>query len=328
MDSMIDEVKSEDNRSKNIKNDKNNKTETSINHKTETTHNIIKNKILQSQAKQEKIEVHSIVSTGAKKVIYDQKDTIGVKKASNILELNLKNMKLEKSSNSKTELETPKELKHIINSGKNIQNNMQKNMQRDTDISANIVQESNQKEKPIKEIEIIVPTNLVNDLKNKITKARVQAGSMMSEIAKKMVENYRPPQTAFRITLNPHNMGSINIVIKKDLTQTMGKSAGLSIDMNMNNNSTHELIKAYQGDLKSALSKNFSNENLNLNITNSSNANSAGNIGNSSFGQAGSNNSNQNQQQKNQKNQNKNDSKNDENSDESTNDTAPRQIYF
>ena len=56
--------------------------------------------------------------------------------------------------------------------------------------------------------------------------------TMMSDIARQMYENYKPPVTVFRINLNPVDLGNIAILMKND------KNNGLSISMNISNPTT------------------------------------------------------------------------------------------
>ena len=110
-------------------------------------------------------------------------------------------------------------------------------------------------------------------IESRIIGARQQMGSMMSDVARNMYLNYKPPVTAFRINLTPGSLGSIAIVMKSD------KENGLSISLNMSNNSTLDSFIDNQSSLRAALAKNFdSNMNLSLDFNmqnqNSSNENS------------------------------------------------------
>ena len=49
----------------------------------------------------------------------------------------------------------------------------------------------------------------------KIIGAKQQMVTVMSDIARQMYENYKPPVTAFRINLNPTELGSIAIFNEK-----------------------------------------------------------------------------------------------------------------
>jgi flagellar hook-length control protein FliK len=74
---------------------------------------------------------------------------------------------------------------------------------------------------------------------------------MMSDIAKQMYENYKPPVTVFRINLNPLHLGSIAIMMKND------KDNALSISMSVSNNSTLDAMVDNQNVLRNSLNKTF-----------------------------------------------------------------------
>jgi hypothetical protein len=113
--------------------------------------------------------------------------------------------------------------------------------------------------KNLPEIEINVSAANAYTIENRIIGARQQMGSMMSDLARNMYLNYKPPVTAFRMNLNPGNLGSIAVLIKND------KDNGLSISLNMSNVATLDSIVDNQGALRAALAKNFStNANINL----------------------------------------------------------------
>jgi len=73
----------------------------------------------------------------------------------------------------------------------------------------------------------------------------------MSDIAKQMYENYKPPVTVFRINLNPLHLGSIAIMMKND------KDNSLSISMSVSNNSTLDAMVDNQNVLRNSLNKTF-----------------------------------------------------------------------
>ncbi len=56
------------------------------------------------------------------------------------------------------------------------------------------------------DIDITVPSNLAFNIENRIIGAQQQMNSMMSDIARNMYLNYKPPITAFRMHLNPVNL--------------------------------------------------------------------------------------------------------------------------
>lgn len=99
----------------------------------------------------------------------------------------------------------------------------------------------------------VSPSNVMN-IESRIIGARQQMGPMMSDVARNMYLNYKPPVTAFRINLTPGTLGSIAIVMKSD------KENGLSISLNMSNSATLDSFVDNQSSLRAALAKNFNTE--------------------------------------------------------------------
>jgi hypothetical protein len=109
------------------------------------------------------------------------------------------------------------------------------------------------------EVEVNVSASNAYSIENRIIGARQQMGSMMSDLARNMYLNYKPPVTAFRMNLNPGNLGSIAVLIRND------KESGLSISLNMSNVATLDSIVDNQGALRAALAKNY-NKSSNINL--------------------------------------------------------------
>ncbi len=108
------------------------------------------------------------------------------------------------------------------------------------------------------------------NIQSKIIGAKQQMSAMMSDIAKQMYENYKPPVTAFKINLNPTELGSIAILMKSD------RNSGLSISMNVSNNVTLETLIENQNVLKNSLNKTFDEStkfNLDFGSSNQNNSN-------------------------------------------------------
>ena len=106
------------------------------------------------------------------------------------------------------------------------------------------------------------------NIQSKIIGARQQMSTMMSDIAKQMYENYKPPVTAFRINLNPLELGSIAILMKAD------RNNALTISMSVSNSGTLDALVENQNVLRNSLNKTF-DENTKFNLDfNSSNENS------------------------------------------------------
>ena len=113
-----------------------------------------------------------------------------------------------------------------------------------------------------------VNSPIAYNIQSKIIGAKQQMATMMSDISRQMYENYKPPVTAFKINLNPTELGSIAILMKSD------KNSGLSITMNVSNNVTLDTLIENQNVLKNSLNKTF-DENTKFNLDfGSSNQNS------------------------------------------------------
>lgn len=101
------------------------------------------------------------------------------------------------------------------------------------------------------DVTIDVTNSLTNQFSAKIVAARQQLGSMMSDIARQMYENYKPPVTAFRININPQDMGTISVLMKHD------RLSGLNITLSVSSLTTLELIMENQNMLRNSLVKTF-----------------------------------------------------------------------
>ncbi len=136
-------------------------------------------------------------------------------------------------------------------------------------------------------VQLNVSAQAATTIESKIIGARQQMGTMMSDVARSMYLNYKPPVTAFKINLMPGTLGSIAIIMKSD------KDSGLSISLNMSNSSTLDSMVDNQGALRAALAKNFSTENsfsLDFNMQNQNNDGGNSNNENRDFNQqSGSN---------------------------------------
>lgn len=97
------------------------------------------------------------------------------------------------------------------------------------------------------------------NIQTKIIGARQQMSNMMSDIAKQMYENYRPPVTVFRINLNPENLGSIAIMMKSE------KNSDVSISMSVSSQATLDALVENQNLLRNSLVKTFE-ENTKFNL--------------------------------------------------------------
>ena len=130
------------------------------------------------------------------------------------------------------------------------------------------------------DVELSVNSPLSYNIQSRIIGAKQQMSTMMSDIARQMYENYRPPVTVFRINLNPLELGSIAILMKNDKN-----SNALTISMNASNGGTLEALVENQNILRNSLNKTFDENTIfNLDFTSSNQNNQQ-----SSNGQSNSN---------------------------------------
>ena len=130
------------------------------------------------------------------------------------------------------------------------------------------------------DVELSVNSPLSYNIQSRIIGAKQQMSTMMSDIARQMYENYRPPVTVFRINLNPLELGSIAILMKNDKN-----SNALTISMNASNGGTLEALVENQNVLRNSLNKTFDENTIfNLDFTSSNQNNQQ-----SSNGQSNSN---------------------------------------
>lgn len=144
-----------------------------------------------------------------------------------------------------------------------------------------IVEES---KKIVDTIELAVPKEAVQVIQAKIIGAHQKMGSFMSEVARNMYLNYKPPVSAFRVNLNPANLGSISIIMKANKVDN-----SLSVSMNLSSSNTMEAFTENKVALQNAIQRQFtetSNVSINFNMQDQGS--------NDSFDQQGQNNNNQN----------------------------------
>ena len=105
-----------------------------------------------------------------------------------------------------------------------------------------------------KEIDIIVETSVIQTITTKIIESKQKLNSFMSDVAKKMYLNYKPPVTSFKFNLTPANLGNIAITMKSNKNNN-----SLSVSLKMNNKNTLEVFTDNRLSLQSALTKSFDN---------------------------------------------------------------------
>ena len=189
-----------------------------------------------------------------------------IEKSANILDLNANNLEVEQNISSESLNDLSVDEKEILDR-KNILNSIlnEKNI-RSVDVR-NLITNSIEASKALLEdtINILddkildIQPNLVNSIQSRIVGAKQQMASMMSDVARQMYENYKPPVTVFRMNLNPGDLGTISVLMKQD------KSSGLTINMSVSNIATLELLMENQNMLRNSLAKTF-NDNANFNL--------------------------------------------------------------
>ncbi|PRN00503.1 flagellar hook-length control protein FliK [Aliarcobacter cryaerophilus] len=189
-----------------------------------------------------------------------------IEKSANILDLDANNLEVEQNISSESLNDLSVDEKEILDR-KNILNSIlnEKNI-RSLDVR-NLITNSIEASKALLEdtINILddkildIQPNLVNSIQSRIVGAKQQMASMMSDVARQMYENYKPPVTVFRMNLNPGDLGTISVLMKQD------KSSGLTINMSVSNIATLELLMENQNMLRNSLAKTF-NDSANFNL--------------------------------------------------------------
>ncbi len=209
----------------------------------------------------------------SKNIIENQKDTKGIKQSANKLKLNPSNISVQKNSN--VEVKVVKNNENIVASQMKSSNdilakitliNNSNIIQEDKDVAIKSleiqhtkIQQNDKvihKEKVIQKdiIEVTVSNSVEQTITNKIIGARQQLGNTMSEVARNMYLNYKPPLTAFRMNLNPANLGNIAIVMKSDKSTN-----SMNISLNMSSSATLDAFTDNKLALQNSLQQHFTN---------------------------------------------------------------------
>lgn len=201
-----------------------------------------------------------------------------IEKSANILNLELDDVSVEQDTtiqtlkNAKQDLDLSSEKKNILDamlSEKNIRSADIKNLitqsvEASSALLDNTLNVSN-------DVTVDINPTLLNNIQSRIIGAKQQMSQMMSDVARQMYENYKPPVTVFKINLNPVELGSISILMKND------KNNGLNISMSVSNMTTLDTLLGNQDLLRNSLAKTF-NENTQFNLDfSSSSQNNRGN---------------------------------------------------
>ncbi len=228
----------------------------------------------------------------ALKQIKDGTSTENIKEAAKKLDLGLESLEIKKESEKVNRINTKSVEKRTILDkivlDKTRVNQSENKIRIDKSIEANkaVLNESmgaNSNDTDLVETNVNVSPSLAQSIQSRIIGAKQQMSSMMSDIARKMYENYKPPVTAFRINLHPSNLGSIAILMKTD------KDNGIKISLNISNNSTLDAFVNNESGLKNALSKTFdensSSFDLDFSSQDGNSSNSNGEQANQGFNQ-------------------------------------------
>ncbi|MFV0563142.1 hypothetical protein [Malaciobacter mytili] len=182
-----------------------------------------------------------------------------IKKSAKILELELTEAKVEIKDNASKEISKNTILEKMIMNRNLVQEFTNSNLP--TQVTSSLTQsglagtQENTIINEMPDVSLTVPSTLGMSIQSKIIGARQQMSSMMSDIARTMYENYKPPVTAFRINLFPAQLGTIAILMKNDR-----ENGGLNISLNISSSSTLEAFVDNETGLKSALLKTFESE--------------------------------------------------------------------
>ena len=189
-----------------------------------------------------------------------------IEKSANILNLELDDVSVEQDTtiqtlkNAKQDLDLSSEKKNILDtmlSEKNIRSADIKNL-----ITQSVEASSALLDNTLNvsgDVTVDINPTLLNNIQSRIIGAKQQMSQMMSDVARQMYENYKPPVTVFRMNLNPGDLGTISVLMKQD------KSSGLTINMSVSNIATLELLMENQNMLRNSLAKTF-NDSANFNL--------------------------------------------------------------
>jgi hypothetical protein len=203
-----------------------------------------------------------------------------VKTSAEILDLGLQSVSIEKNIDLEN-IDVKKSNIDLLNKKNLIDNLLLKNDIRGEEVKDLITKSVEASKALIDNTLTVADDAIVNvnsplsyNIQSRIIGAKQQMSAMMSDIAKQMYENYKPPVTAFKINLNPLDLGSIAILMKND------KNNGLTITMNVSNNVTLETLIENQNVLKNSLNKTFDENtkfNLDFSSSNQNNSNQSSN---------------------------------------------------
>ncbi|RXJ56268.1 flagellar hook-length control protein FliK [Candidatus Marinarcus aquaticus] len=195
----------------------------------------------------------------AKKVLTEGTSVKDVQKSAQMLDLGLEDAQLIKEQELKNTLK--EEFISKLNFSKDV---LKYDLQKINEVISQSAKTTSLNNINIaQDVEINLSSTAVYNIQNRIVGAQQQMNTMMSDVARNMYLNYKPPVTAFRMNLNPAHLGNIAVLIKNE------KENGLSISLNMSNQNTLDSFVDNQAALRAALARNFntdSNINLSFNM--------------------------------------------------------------
>lgn len=181
-----------------------------------------------------------------------------IEKSANILELGLEDVNVEQNVDLKT-LDLKKQALNNLDKKNLLDSLLMEKSIRSEDVK-HLITKSVEASNALLEntlniaedVEVSVNSPLSYNIQSRIIGAKQQMSTMMSDIARQMYENYKPPVTVFKINLNPLELGSIAILMKNDKNTN-----ALTISMNASNGGTLEALVENQNVLRNSLNKTF-----------------------------------------------------------------------
>ncbi len=239
--------------------------------------NIKANNFLNEQITQKNIISHSKIQESKIELKKDSPLNADekIKKSANILELKPSKIELineQDDNNTETKIisKITTETKDDIKMQKQFLSNVFLSKVQNNEIALKNAPEIKKVQK-VQNDEVIVnlEATTLQNINTKIVSARQSLNSFMSDMARKLYENYKPPVTSFKINLNPSALGSISIIIKSNKADS-----NISVSMNMSQSSTLEILEQNKSSLQSTLQKTFNSEsNLSLDFNMQDNKN-------------------------------------------------------
>lgn len=184
------------------------------------------------------------------KIAKEAKGIEDVKTSAKQLDLELQEAKVEIKDNTQKQIQK-NDLLEKFTTNKNMMQEITNNNTSNAQASSSASTKANEGV----DVNINVPNNLAMSIQSRIIGAQQQMSSMMSDVARSMYENYKPPVTAFRINLLPAQLGSIAILMKSDRD-----SNGINISLNISNSSTLDAFANNETGLRNALLKSFDSD--------------------------------------------------------------------